>query len=359
MSSSSPIRRSARTPTCRTASIRAATLARVRAVPGVALAAGEVFSLATLFDAARQAPEHARAELRRLDAAGALRELLDGARGAAAHAPATSRSTRRRRSATRSRVGAACCASPARPRPRATASPGSSSSPGSASFGGAGVALLTLAAGAARRRRARRLRHDRGRRDAGHLRRRRCARGSARCCRATLDVRTGTQEAAQQTSDLESQLGFLRTFLLIFAYVALFVGAFIIFNTFSITVAQRTREFGLLRTLGATRGQLAALGRRRGRDARPRRRGDRPRRRPRRSRRRSTSSSRRSAPTCPTAARSSSCARSGCRCWPARRSRSLAGPAAGDPRLARHADRGAARGRLAARADAAQPAPRG
>ncbi len=46
------------------------------------------------------------------------------------------------------------------------------------------------------------------------------------------------------------------TFLLIFAYVALFVGAFIIFNTFAITVAQRTREFGLLRTLGATRGQL-------------------------------------------------------------------------------------------------------
>ena len=73
---------------------------------------------------------------------------------------------------------------------------------------------------------------------------------------ATLDVRTGLQEAAKQTSDLESQLGFLRTFLLIFAYVALFVGAFIIFNTFSITVAQRTREFGLLRTLGATRGQV-------------------------------------------------------------------------------------------------------
>ena len=43
---------------------------------------------------------------------------------------------------------------------------------------------------------------------------------------------------------------------MIFAYVALLVGAFIIFNTFSITVAQRTREFGLLRTLGASRGQV-------------------------------------------------------------------------------------------------------
>jgi putative ABC transport system permease protein len=73
---------------------------------------------------------------------------------------------------------------------------------------------------------------------------------------ATLTVRTGAQEAANQTSELEEKLGFLRTFLLIFAYVALVVGAFIIFNTISITVAQRTREFGLLRTLGASRGQI-------------------------------------------------------------------------------------------------------
>jgi putative ABC transport system permease protein len=72
----------------------------------------------------------------------------------------------------------------------------------------------------------------------------------------TLKVRTGAEEAANQTSELEEELGFLRTFLLIFAYVALVVGAFIIFNTISITVAQRTREFGLLRTLGASRGQI-------------------------------------------------------------------------------------------------------
>ena len=69
-------------------------------------------------------------------------------------------------------------------------------------------------------------------------------------------MRTGAAEAAKQTSNLESSLGFLRTFLLIFAYVALVVGAFIIFNTFSITVAQRTRELGLLRTLGASRRQV-------------------------------------------------------------------------------------------------------
>ena len=41
-----------------------------------------------------------------------------------------------------------------------------------------------------------------------------------------------------------------------FAGVSLFVGAFQIFNTFSITVAQRTREFGMLRTLGASRRQI-------------------------------------------------------------------------------------------------------
>ncbi len=72
----------------------------------------------------------------------------------------------------------------------------------------------------------------------------------------TVQVRTGSEQASQQTSELEKNLSFLQTFLLIFAYVAVFVGAFIIFNTFSITIAQRTREFGLLRTLGASRAQI-------------------------------------------------------------------------------------------------------
>jgi putative ABC transport system permease protein len=72
----------------------------------------------------------------------------------------------------------------------------------------------------------------------------------------TVAVRTGAEDASHNTSNLEQNLGGLRTFLLIFAYVALVVGAFIIFNTFSITVAQRAREFALLRTLGASRGQV-------------------------------------------------------------------------------------------------------
>src|SRR5204863_2120649 len=51
-------------------------------------------------------------------------------------------------------------------------------------------------------------------------------------------------------------VAFIKVFLLGFAGVALFVGAFIIFNTFSITVAQRAREFALLRTIGASRRQV-------------------------------------------------------------------------------------------------------
>jgi putative ABC transport system permease protein len=72
----------------------------------------------------------------------------------------------------------------------------------------------------------------------------------------SVHVRTGSEEAASQSKDIRDNLGFLQTALLAFAGISLFVGAFIIFNTFSITVAQRAREFGLLRTLGASRAQV-------------------------------------------------------------------------------------------------------
>ena len=71
-----------------------------------------------------------------------------------------------------------------------------------------------------------------------------------------LEAITGTQLADEQASDIEEGIGFLNTFLLVFASVALFVGAFIIFNTFSILVAQRTRELALMRALGASKGQV-------------------------------------------------------------------------------------------------------
>ncbi|MDQ1615535.1 MAG: putative transport system permease protein, partial [Actinomycetota bacterium] len=67
---------------------------------------------------------------------------------------------------------------------------------------------------------------------------------------------TGTAAADEKASDVKSGLGVFNTFLLVFAFIALFVGAFIIFNTFSMLVAQRTRELALMRMLGASRGQV-------------------------------------------------------------------------------------------------------
>jgi putative ABC transport system permease protein len=69
-------------------------------------------------------------------------------------------------------------------------------------------------------------------------------------------VRTGTAQARSSARDIQDQLGFLRTFLFVFAGISLFVGAFLIVNTFSITVAQRMREFALLRMIGASRRQV-------------------------------------------------------------------------------------------------------
>ena len=69
-------------------------------------------------------------------------------------------------------------------------------------------------------------------------------------------MRTGKEAAEQQAQDLSDALGFIRTALLVFAGVALLVGGFLIFNTFTVTVAQRTKEFALLRVLGASRAQV-------------------------------------------------------------------------------------------------------
>jgi len=72
----------------------------------------------------------------------------------------------------------------------------------------------------------------------------------------SVRVETAKQNAERNSNKIRDSLGFLRIILLVFAFVAVFVGAFLIFNTFSITVAQRVREFGMLRTLGASRGQI-------------------------------------------------------------------------------------------------------
>jgi putative ABC transport system permease protein len=72
----------------------------------------------------------------------------------------------------------------------------------------------------------------------------------------SLLIETAKENAERNSDQIHEDLGFLRIALLVFAFVALFVGAFLIFNTFSITVAQRVREFGMLRTLGASQGQV-------------------------------------------------------------------------------------------------------
>ncbi len=126
---------------------------------------------------------------------------------------------------------------------------------GNASFGGASIAKLTLPE-------AQLVTHKRGRFDqisvaakdgvsAAALKRRieRVMPGSAR-------VETAKESADRGSEEIQESLGFLRTILLVFGFVAVFVGAFLIFNTFSITVAQRVTEFGLLRTLGASRPQI-------------------------------------------------------------------------------------------------------
>ena len=70
-------------------------------------------------------------------------------------------------------------------------------------------------------------------------------------------VQTGKEDADEQASVLNDLIGkIIRYALLAFAGVAVLVGAFIIYNTFSITVAQRTREFAMLRTIGASRRQI-------------------------------------------------------------------------------------------------------
>ena len=74
----------------------------------------------------------------------------------------------------------------------------------------------------------------------------------AASCPRDVEAVTGDTAAAQAAaSDIQEALGFITTFLLIFAGVALVVGSFLIVNTFSILVAQRSRELALFRALGS------------------------------------------------------------------------------------------------------------
>ncbi|MGH9457962.1 MAG: ABC transporter permease, partial [Thermoanaerobaculia bacterium] len=73
---------------------------------------------------------------------------------------------------------------------------------------------------------------------------------------AEAQVRSAEIEAQEDKDEISEFTNFIEYFLLAFAGIALFVGAFVIFNTLSITVAQRTREFATMRTIGASRRQI-------------------------------------------------------------------------------------------------------
>ena len=78
----------------------------------------------------------------------------------------------------------------------------------------------------------------------------------ARLLPSGVEVVSGQAVANQLSSAVDNELSFLSTALLIFALISLLVGGFTIFNTFTITVGQRTRELALLRVVGASRRQV-------------------------------------------------------------------------------------------------------
>ena len=128
---------------------------------------------------------------------------------------------------------------------------------GSASFGGASIAQVTLPV-------AQRLTHKAGRFDQISVAAKKGVSPEAlkrrieRVMPPSVRVETARENADRGSEEIRDNLGFLQTILLVFGFVAVFVGAFLIFNTFSITVAQRVTEFGLLRTLGGSRRQILA-----------------------------------------------------------------------------------------------------
>ena len=81
-------------------------------------------------------------------------------------------------------------------------------------------------------------------------------RRSVSCLPTAVQVRTAQAQARDSAKGVAKGTSVIANILLAFAAVALFVGAFVIFNTISITIVQRTRELATLRTIGASRRQV-------------------------------------------------------------------------------------------------------
>ena len=72
-------------------------------------------------------------------------------------------------------------------------------------------------------------------------------------------VKTRAELIKEQNKTIESQLGFIQTFLMVFVIIAMFVGSFIIMNSFAMSVRQRVKEFALLRAVGASPGSVFGI----------------------------------------------------------------------------------------------------
>jgi putative ABC transport system permease protein len=235
--------------------IGSSLLAKARAVPGVAKAAGEIFSTVTLLDARGQSlnPAAPAFVTSVLPAPFSSATLAQGRLPSRAGEAAIDQETAARAHLS---IGSVLTVAGAGATRRDEVV-GTYRVDGVSSFGGASVAVLTLT-------QAQAAAGEVGRYDqidvaaAPGVSPEQLRDRLAKAMPASVVVRTGAQQAAQEDSQISNELGFLRTFLLVFAYVALFVGGFIIFNTFSITIAQRTRELGLLRAVGASRRQVLA-----------------------------------------------------------------------------------------------------
>ncbi len=75
----------------------------------------------------------------------------------------------------------------------------------------------------------------------------------------SVEVVSGSQQTDEAITGFTEGLGFMTVALLAFAAIAIFVGGFIIYNTFKIIVAQRTRELALMRALGASHRQVVLV----------------------------------------------------------------------------------------------------